>query len=53
MFWVDEILDEFNGQISIEEIYKSTYKEIGYLRKHRKELNKNKNKNNPLGNIGK
>lgn len=49
MAWVDEILDEFSGQITIDQIYRSTYKEIGYLRKHRKELNARKNKADPLG----
>jgi hypothetical protein len=49
MGWVDEILDEFSGQIKISEIYESTYKEIGYLRKHRKLLNEKKNKSDPMG----
>ena len=40
MNYVDDILDEFKGQISINDIYHMTYKEIGYLRKHRAEMNK-------------
>ena len=43
MAYVDDILDEFSGQISINDIYHMTYKELGYLRKHRRELNKKKN----------
>ena len=42
MGYVDTILDEFHGQLSIQDIYHMTYKEIGYLRKHRIELNKAK-----------
>jgi hypothetical protein len=42
MGYVDAILDEFNGQLSINDIYHMTYKEIGYMRKHRQELNKKK-----------
>lgn len=38
MGYIDDILDEFNGQLSIQDIYHMTYKEIGYLRKHRAEL---------------
>ena len=49
MAWVDDLLDEFSGQLTIDQIYNSTYKEIGYLRKHRKELNNKKNKADPLG----
>ena len=40
MFYIDEVLDEFDGQLSINDIYHMTYKEIGYLRKHRAELKK-------------
>ena len=42
MSYVDLVLDEFDGQLSINDIYHMTYKEIGYLRKHREELNKKK-----------
>ena len=42
MGYVDMVLDEFGGQLSINDIYHMTYKEIGYLRKHRQELNKKK-----------
>lgn len=43
MGYVDDILDEFSGHLSVNDIYHMTYKEIGYLRKHRQELNKRKN----------
>jgi len=49
MSWVDDILDEFSGQITPEFVYKSTYKEINYLREHRKEMNSRKNKNDMNG----
>ena len=39
---VDEVLFEFRGQLRIEDIYKMTYKELGYLRQHRQELMSNK-----------
>ena len=42
MDYVDDILDEFNGQLSYHDIMHMTYKELGYLRKHRAELNKKK-----------
>ena len=42
MSYVDIVLDEFGGQLSLNDIYSMTYKEIGYLRKHRQELNKQK-----------
>lgn len=35
MEFVDDILYEFDGQISVSEIKKMTYKELGYLRDHR------------------
>ncbi len=35
MAYVDMILYEFKGDLSIQDIYHMTYKEIGYLRKHR------------------
>ena len=38
MAYVDEILYEFEGQLSIRDIYNMTYKEIGYLREHRNKL---------------
>ena len=43
MEYVNIVLDEFNGQLSINDIYHMTYKELGYLRKHRAKLNKSKN----------
>lgn len=50
MGYVDDILYEFKGQLSIQDIYHMTYKEIGYMRKHRAELNK---KNGPdLNDLG-
>lgn len=45
MNYVDIVLDEFGGQLSINDIYSMTYKEIGYLRKHRQELIKRKQPN--------
>ena len=36
MEFVDDILYEFDGQISVSEIKKMTYKELGYLRDHRR-----------------
>ena len=39
---VDEILFEFRGQLRIEDIYRMTYKELGYLREHRREMMSNK-----------
>lgn len=35
MNYVDMILEEFHGQLSINDIYHMTYKEMGYLRRHR------------------
>ncbi len=35
---INDVLDEFDGQLSMDDIYKMTYKELGYLRMHRKEL---------------
>lgn len=32
------MLDLFDGQLSLSDIYNSTYKELGYLRKHREAL---------------
>lgn len=52
MNYVDDILDEFSGQLTIDQIYHMTYKELGYLRKHRQKLNKQKSKADPLG-VGK
>lgn len=36
MEFVDDILYEFDGQLTVSEIKQLTYKELGYLRKHRK-----------------
>lgn len=46
---MNNILEEFNGLLSLNDIYNSTYKEIGYLRKHRKVINDRKNKADPMG----
>ena len=48
MSYVDDILDEFQGELSVEDIYHMTYKEIGYLRKHRRKLNEAKAKANKI-----
>jgi len=40
---INDTLDEFDGQLSYQEISAMTYKEIGYLRLHRSELKKAKN----------
>lgn len=36
MEFVDDILYEFDGQLSVSEIKQLTYKELGYLRAHRR-----------------
>ena len=36
MAFVDDVLYEFRGQLRIEDIYNMTYKELGYLREHRR-----------------
>jgi len=36
MEFVDDVLYEFDGQLSFSDIKNMTYKEIGYLRAHRK-----------------
>lgn len=36
MEFCDDILYEFDGQLSINEIKSMTYKELGYLRAHRR-----------------
>ena len=38
---VDEILFEFRGQLSLSDIYQMTYKELGYLREHRRAMMSN------------
>ena len=38
MALVDEVLFEFRGQLSLNDIYHMTYKELGYLREHRREM---------------
>ena len=39
---IDEVLFEFRGQLTISDIYNMTYKELGYLREHRREMMSNK-----------
>ena len=34
--FVDDVLYDFNGELGPEDIYKMTYKEIGYLCEHRR-----------------
>lgn len=48
MAFVNKVLDEFSGQLSVQDIYQMTYKELGYLRRHREELIKLKNKNGQM-----
>lgn len=36
MEFVDDILYEFDGQLSVSDIKAMTYKELGYLREHRR-----------------
>lgn len=38
MEFVDDVLYEFDGQLSYSDIKNMTYKEIGYLRAHRKKF---------------
>ena len=40
---VDDVLWEFKGQLRVEDIYQMTYKELGYLREHRRDRLKDKN----------
>lgn len=35
---VDEVLMEFRGQLGIQDILSLTYKELGYLREHRRQV---------------
>lgn len=48
---IDDILMEFRGQLSIDDILHLTYKELSYLRKHRQQKNA-KNPPNPLAGLG-
>lgn len=41
---VNEVLDEFNGQLRYEDILHMTYKELGYIRQARSQLNQAKAK---------
>lgn len=38
MGFVDEVLWEFKGQLTFNDIYHMTYKELGYLRRHRQKI---------------
>ena len=51
MNFCDTVLDEFNGQLRLEDIYKMTYKELEYLRKHRAKIREAKAKNPSLGDL--
>jgi len=51
MAFVDTVLDEFNGQLSKNDIYTMTYKELEYLRKHRQKIREAKAKNPSLGDL--
>jgi hypothetical protein len=44
MGFVADTLEEFQGQLSINDIYNMTYKELGYLRKRRADILKAKEK---------
>lgn len=48
---IDDILMEFRGQLSYQDILQLTYKELSYLRKHRQKINA-KNPPNPLAGLG-
>lgn len=41
--YIDQVLYEFQGQLSITDIKGMTYKELGLLRKHRLKLNHARN----------
>lgn len=38
MGFIDEVLWEFKGQLTLQDVYSMTYKELGYLRKHRAKI---------------
>lgn len=44
MAFVDDVLDEFDGQLRYQDIFNMTYKELGYLRQHRKEFHPQESK---------
>lgn len=48
MNFVDDVLNEFEGQLSYETILHMTYKELGYLRKHRAKIREAKARNPSL-----
>lgn len=37
MEMIDDVLLEFRGQLSLSDIYHMTYKELNYLRRHRRQ----------------
>jgi hypothetical protein len=42
MALVDDVLLEFGNQLSISDIYGMTFKELGYLREHRRMIRETK-----------
>lgn len=36
MHFVDDVLADFDGQLSYDDVKRMTYKEIGYMREHRR-----------------
>ena len=46
--YIDQILYEFDGQLSLNDIYNTTFKEIAYLRKHRLKIREERAKNPTL-----
>lgn len=49
MAFVDSVLYEFKGQLSLQDIYGMTYKELGYLRNHREKIYEAKAKHAGIG----
>jgi hypothetical protein len=42
MALVDDVLLEFGNQLSVSDIYNMTFKELGYLREHRRMMRETK-----------
>ena len=51
MAYVDQILYEFEGQLSVNDIYNMTNKELEYLRRHRLKIREARAKNPSLGDL--
>lgn len=49
--YIDQILYEFEGQLSLTDIYHMTFKEITYMRKHRSKIREERAKNPTLKDI--